>query len=268
MNFENKVIWIIGASSGIGAELVKQLSKQNALLIITSREYTRLKTIEQQLGIFTRCIVLPANMADREGLPRIVDRAIKAYGHIDMVIHSAGVGQRSLAKDTEMFVYSQLMEVNFFGPVSVTQYLLPHFRERGHGHVVVIGSMSGLMGFPGRSGYVASKHALKGYFETLQVEHDLPDFHITIISPGRINTPLSVSALTGDGEPYNKMDQAQLNGIPVAKCVSKILKAISNKKKHVVIARNERLLYWLRIFLPSAYYRIARKRGLQERNAG
>jgi short-subunit dehydrogenase len=265
MNFEHKVIWIIGASSGIGAGLAKALAIQKARLIITSRDHAALRSLEKQLEDDSACTVLPANMTDNAGLAQVVAHAISAYGHIDIVIHSAGVGQRSMAIDTQPSVYRQLMEVNFFGPLAVTQYLLPHFSRQGHGHVVAISSMSGLMGFPMRSGYAASKHALKGYFETLQVEHTLDNFHVTIVSPGRIQTALSLSALTGNGAPYDKMDKGQLNGIPVSECAAKILKAISRKKQHVIIARNERLLYWLRILIPSAYYRIARKRGLDNK---
>ncbi|WP_149699413.1 SDR family oxidoreductase [Chitinophaga sp. CF418] len=262
MNFEHKVVWIIGASSGIGAGLAKAFAAKKARLIISSRDNATLRSLEQQLAGHTGCTILPANMTDRLALVHVVERAMGIYGHIDIVIHSAGVGQRSLAIDTELSVYNQLMEVNFFGPLAVTQYLLPHFRKQGHGHVVAISSMSGLMGFPMRSGYVASKHALKGYFETLQVEHTLDNFYVTIVSPGRIKTALSMSALTGDGTSYDKMDKGQLNGIPVDECADRILKAISQKKKHVIIARSERLLYWLRILIPAAYYRIARKRGL------
>lgn len=265
MNFENKVIWITGASSGIGAELVRQLSARKALLIITAREYPRLKALEQQLGISDRCTILTADIASLNELPALTDKAIHAYGHIDMIIHAAGIGQRSMATETDLMVYQRLMNVNFFGPLTITQQLLPHFRQRGGGHIIAICSMSGLMGFPGRSGYAASKHALKGYLETLQVEANTPGLHVTIVSPGRVNTPLSKSALMGDGTLYNKMDKAQLLGIPVDECVATIIKAIRRKKKHVIIARHERLLYWLRMFIPAAYYYVARKAGLKER---
>jgi dehydrogenase/reductase SDR family member 7B len=266
MYFENKVVWIIGASSGIGAALATKLAQQKALLIITARDTDKLHMLAKELSQLTDCIVLPADIVRRETLHIIVENALRKYGHIDITIHSAGIGQRSLAIDTDITVYHQLMDVNFFGPLTITQHLLPHFEQRRSGHIVAISSMSGLMGFPGRSGYVASKHALKGYFETLQVEHTIPDFHITIVSPGRINTPLPFSALTADGKPYNKMDNAQLNGIPVEICAEKILNAITKKKPHIIIARKERYLYWLRCILPAAYYRIARKAGIKERN--
>jgi short-subunit dehydrogenase len=155
------------------------------------------------------------------------------------------------------------MEINFFAPVSLTKHLLPHFQQRQSGHVIVVSSMAGLMGFPLRTAYSAAKHALHGYFETLQVEHTIPGFHITIVSPGRVNTPISLNALTGTGSLHGQMDKGQQNGIPVAVCASRILTAIERKKKHVIIARNEKLLWWLRKFVPPLYYAIARKAGLK-----
>ncbi|MBW8684994.1 SDR family oxidoreductase [Chitinophaga rhizophila] len=266
MQYKNKVVWIIGASSGIGAALAKQFAQQQALLILTARNSDKLDILAKELKALTSCIVLPADITRRDTLHIIVEDSLRVYGHIDILVHSAGIGQRSLAIDTGISVYNQLMDVNFFGPLTITQYLLPHFQQRGAGHIVAVGSMSGLMGFPGRSGYVAAKHALKGYFETLQVEHTIPHFYITIVSPGRVNTPLPLSALTADGRPYNKMDHAQLNGIPVDVCAQKILSGITRKKKHIIIARKERWLYWLRLLLPATYYRMARKAGIQERD--
>ncbi len=118
------------------------------------------------------------------------------------------------------------------------------------------------MGFPLRTGYSAAKHALKGFFETLQVEHTTPGMNITIVSPGRIKTPISLSAVLGNGETHNKMDDGQLNGIPVEKCASKILQAIEQKKKHIIIAKEEKILWWFWKNIRFLYYSIARKKGL------
>ena len=118
------------------------------------------------------------------------------------------------------------------------------------------------MGFPYRSGYAAAKHALMGYFETLQTENAVAGVNYTIISPGRINTPISASALTKDGSPHSKNDEGQLNGIPVEKCVTRILKAVENNKKHIIIARGEYLLLVIKWLMPFLYFKIAHKKGM------
>lgn len=187
--------------------------------------------------------------------------AVKIFGRMDVVIFCAGQTQRSYAVDTEMQVYRQLMELNFFAPVALTKTLLPQFERQGSGHIVVISSVAGLMGFPLRTGYAASKHALKGFYETLQTEHRLPNFHITIVSPGRINTPISVNAVTGSGEKHGQMDVGQLNGIPVDVCTQKIIRAILKKRRHIIIARSEKILWWLWWFARPLYYKIARAKG-------
>ncbi len=264
MYFKDKIIWITGASSGIGAELAKQLAILEAKLILTARNESALLTVQKNCLQYTACCtILPADVCSADTIEVLVQHAIAAYGNIDIVIHSAGITQRSLAINTDMSVYRQLMEVNFFAPAAITKYLLPHFKEKNSGHIVVIGSMAGLMGFPMRTGYAAAKHAVKGFFETLQVEHTIPGLYITIVSPGRIKTPISLSALTANGSPHNKMDAGQLNGIPVVVCAQKIMKGIEQKRKHIIIARGERILYWLWWYCPPLYYRIARKKGMR-----
>lgn len=249
INFTGKVVWITGASSGIGEALAVLLAEKKAKLILTARREAQLETLAARLD--TNVIVLAADLYDAD-LSALTGYALAAFGNIDIVIHAAGVGQRSLAVETPLEVYRQLMEINFFVPVAITGYLLPVCKA----HMVVIGSMSGLMGFPGRTGYAASKHALKGYFETLQVEQDVP---VTIVSPGRVQTGLSLSAITASGKAHGVMDEAQLKGIPVSACAARILDGVAKRKKHVIIARKEKYLYWLHWWWPALYHKIAKK---------
>lgn len=263
MHFKDKVIWITGASSGIGKELALQLSKQEAKLILTARRVDALLEIQKECNTNSdNCQILVADLYQANELKALTENAIEKYGFIDVVIHSAGTSQRSLATDTTEAVYRQLMEINYFAPVNITRYLLSHFTERKSGHIVVLNSMAGLIGFPMRTGYAAAKHALKGFFETLQTEHTIPGLGITIVSPGRVKTPISVSAFTSDGSAHGKMDEGQLKGIPVERCAEIILDSIKKKKKHIIIARGERLLYWFWWFFPGLYYSIARNKGL------
>ena len=259
MDITGKVIWITGASSGIGAAITKKIAKQNAQLILTSRNVALLESLQKECGIDnSKILVADLLHFNPEELTK---KAIDLFGHIDMVIHCAGVTQRSIAAETNMEVYRDLMEINFFAPVAITRFLLPHFAQRPASHIVVIGSMAGLMGFPKRTGYAAAKHALKGYFETLQTEHTIKGLNITMVHPGRINTPISISALTASGKQHGLMDEGQLKGIAVDKCADKILHAIKTNKRSVIIAKGERILFWLWWFLPGAYYKIARKAG-------
>ncbi|MBA3829339.1 MAG: SDR family oxidoreductase [Taibaiella sp.] len=264
MHFKDKIIWITGASSGIGAELARKLAKQGAKLILTGRNTITLEQVKLECTADTGHInILQADLSKENELVPLADKAVNIYGVIDIAIHTAGVSQRSLAINTSVSIDRRLMEINFFAPVTITKALMPQFLKQGHGHVVAVSSMAGLMGFPMRTGYSAAKHAVMGFFETLQVEHTIPGFYITIVSPGRINTPISLSALNAAGEAYNVMDKGQLNGIPVDECAEKILKSIRGKKRHVIIARGERILWLLRLLIPPLYYKIARSKGMK-----
>lgn len=265
MRFKGKVIWITGASSGIGKQLALQLAQEQALLILTARNESALNIIKQECSPNTdKCTVLPTDLSHFNAI-ELVAEALAIHGHIDIVIHSAGISQRSLAINTGEEVYRELMEVNYFAPVNITLELLRHFSERKNGHIVALGSMAGLMGFPMRTGYAAAKHALKGFFETLQCEHNIEGLNITIVSLGRVNTPISENAITADGTPHGIKDKGQQNGIPVDVCANKILNAIEKKKKHIIIAQEEKVLSWLWWYARRYYYKIARRTGLSNR---
>lgn len=263
MHFKNKVVWITGASSGIGAELAYQLSFQKAKLILTARNKQALEMVQQKcLQQTSFCKIVVADLSIEYETEESVTSAIKQFNRIDFVFLNAGVTQRSLAFETEIKVYKSLMEINFFAAVIITQKLFPYFKQQGGGHFVAMGSVAGLIGFPYRSGYAAAKHALMGYFETLQTENAVDGVNYTIISPGRINTPISSSALTKDGSPHLKNDIGQLKGIPVKKCVSQILKAVEKNKKHFIIARGEYWLWVIKKIMPALFYKIANSKGM------
>ena len=260
--FTNKVVWITGASSGIGAELAQQLAQAGARLILTARNEAALAVVRGGcLKCSPDCTVLSADLSHPDVAENLHREAIAIYGKIDILINNAGVTQRSMAQDTPIVIDRQIMELDFFIPVMLSKNLLSHFKAQGGGQIVVISSMAGLMGFPQRSAYAAAKHALMGFFETMQVEHTIPGFFITIVSPGRIKTPISLSAITATGAPHGLMDQGQENGIPVAVCARKILRATAHRRKHIIIARGERILWWIKWFCPPLYYRIARNAG-------
>ncbi|HVI48135.1 MAG TPA: SDR family oxidoreductase [Chitinophaga sp.] len=260
MYYTDKVILITGASSGIGRELALLLAKEQAWLILAARRAQALEEVQQACLQYTpRCETLIMDVTDEVSVETGAKLALQFFGRIDVLVNNAGVTQRSLLIDTPVSAVRKLMEVNFFGPVMLTKALLPHFKTQQQGQVVVVSSMAGLMGYPWRSGYNAAKHALQGYFETLQTEQPIPNLYTTIVCPGRIHTPITYSAITATGEPFGHMDPGQAHGIPVEKCARRILTAMHKRKKLVMIARAERLLLWFKRFFPPLFYFIARK---------
>ena len=265
MHFNGKVVWVTGASSGIGEELVYQLSKLGATLIITSRNKDKLVEIQKKLLKANRnCYVLVYDLFQLEGINELVEKVLAIEGKIDSVIQCAGISQRSLSETTDFKVYEKLMTINYFAPVAITQFILPHFKKNNCGNMTVISSIAGLIGFPLRSGYAASKHAIKGYLETLQTEFYNSPISISIVYPGRIDTAISKNAITGDGSKSGIEDANNKVGMRVSKCVSKIINGLQTNKKSIYVGYPERLLFWIWWFSPTLYLKISYKTGLKK----
>ncbi len=264
MYYQNKVVLITGASSGIGKSLALQLAQQKAKLILTARRLEVLQEVQADCLKHTGdCHIIPFDLSQTDKINELAKQAMAVHGHIDVLINNAGISQRSLTVDTDLSVDHKIMNLDYFATIALTKALLPMFVQRNDGHIIVVSSVSGLMGFPMRSAYAAAKHALHGFFETLQTEKPAPGLHITIACPGRVNTPISLSALTGDGEPHQIMDKGQKNGIPVEVCAKKILTAARKKKKRIIIARAERMLLFLKRVMPSLFFKIAHDKGMK-----
>ena len=151
------------------------------------------------------------------------------------------------------------MQINFFSQVMLTKRMLPYMIKQQSGHVAVTSSITGKFGFPMRSAYAASKHALQGYFETLGLELYDKGIRSTIACPGRINTNISVNALEGSGKQYGKMDQGQSGGMAADVCARKYLRAIEKNKWETYIGNKEILMVWFKRYIPTVFRRMARK---------
>ncbi len=257
----NRVIWLTGASSGIGEALTYELAKTGARVIISARRKEELEKVKGncQASAQPNIRILPLDLSATDTLKLSVDAAVQTFGHIDILINNGGIGQRSLAKDTTLDVDRRIMEVNYFGTVTLTKYLLPYFLKQGGGHFVVVSSLTGKFGTPYRSGYAASKHALHGFFDSLRAEVWKENIKVTMIAPGFIRTPLTLSALTGDGSPLNKMDEAQYKGKPVKWCAQKIVRAIEGQKEEVYMGGREVLGVYIKRFFPNVFSHIIKK---------
>jgi short-subunit dehydrogenase len=260
LDVKDKVIWLTGASSGIGEALAYALSAKGARLILSARRKEELERVkgncsaEAQAGIR----ILPLDLSQSDTLGLSTEAAIQIFGHVDILINNGGISQRSLVAGTALTVDRRIMEVNYFGTIALTKNILPHFVSRKQGHFVNISSLTGKFGTPYRSGYAASKHALHGFFDAVRAEHHGDNIKVTMICPGFIRTPITLSALTADGAPLNKMDEAQYKGQTSAWCAAKIVKAIEKQKEEVYIGGREVFAVYLKRFVPSLFSKIIR----------
>lgn len=258
---KNRVVWLTGASSGIGEALTYELTRKGAKVIISARRKEELEKVKGNCPASAQpnVRILPLDLSAMNTLKLSVNAAVQTFGHIDILINNGGIGQRSLAKDTTLDVDRRIMEVNYFGAVTLTKYLLPYFLKQGGGQFVVVSSLTGKFGTPYRSGYAASKHALHGFFDSLRAEVWKENIKVTIIAPGFIRTPLTLSALKGDGSPLNKMDEAQYKGKPVKWCAKKIVRAIEKQKEEVYMGGREVLGVYIKRFFPKFFSDIIKR---------
>ena len=260
MDFNDKVIFITGASSGIGKVLTLELSKRNAYLIIAARNIEKLETVQQASANPERVKILPLDLNDYLNFDELKNRAIALYGRIDILINNGGVSQRSLAVETNITVDKKIFDVNYFGTIALTKALLPHFIERKSGHLVTVSSVVGKIGTPMRSSYSASKHALHGFFDSLRAEIYKHNIDVTLVCPGFVRTDVSINALTGDGTPQNIMDSATDKGLTPDHFAKKMIKAIAAKRQEVVISGfKEKLGVYVKRFFPKLFSNMVRK---------
>jgi short-subunit dehydrogenase len=257
MNFAEKYVVITGASSGIGEALALAFASRRARLVLAARSIEKLELVKAQcLQLTDWCEVVPLDLADFDSIAQAAQAIRQKVPQVDILVNNAGISQRATAIETLPEVEATILQTNFIGPVRFTKWLLPHF-NKNQSSIIVISSVVGLFGFPLRSSYAASKHALHGYFESMALESGNP--HILIVCPGRINTPISLSALQASGEKHAQVDPGQANGIPADVCAQKIVKALGRRKKLILIARGERILWYIRRLSPSLFSLISKK---------
>jgi len=258
MNYRGKWIWISGASSGIGEALAKNLALKGGNIIISARNTSKLEAIQKEYP--TTIFVIPMDVAAETDRNKALDQVKALTDSIDIIIHSAGVSQRSSATKTELSVLKSLFEVNFFGLVELNRMVLPLLKSGSQ--IVVINSLVGKFATPFRTAYSASKHALDGYFEGLAYELAANKIEICMVYPGYIKTDISLNALTAEGSKYGKMDETQANGMSAKRCAELIVNGITKRKREVIVGGPEILGIYLKRFFPRLLKKIIAKRAI------
>ncbi len=259
-NIKNTVWWITGASSGIGKSLALFILKKGGKVILSSRNESELKKIAKESGALEEnYLVLPLDLENIGDASRLVDSVISKFSKIDYLINNGGISQRSIANETPIEIDRKVMEVNFFGTVALTKAVLPTMINQKSGHIAVVSSVVGKFGFPLRSAYSASKHALHGFFESLRAENINNNIKVSIVIPGRINTMISNNSITKDGSKHGKLDEGQSNSISPDKAAPIIINKILKEKKEILVGGKELLMVHLRRWIPSLFYYLSNK---------
>lgn len=254
------MVWITGASSGIGEALTYQINEQGARLIISSRREDELERVKKQCKNPENVTILTLDLGDAPSITKKAEEAEAIHGKIDILFNNGGISQRDKAINTHLDVDRRIMEVNYFGTIALSKAVLPKMIKNKSGHHVVTSSAVGIISTPLRSSYAASKHALHGFYDALRAEHFEDNIKITIACPGFIHTNISKNALLGDGKAQGKMDKAQASGMTAEECARQMIKAVEKNKEEVYIGGMKEVSgIYVKRFFPSVFSRIVRK---------
>lgn len=262
--FADQVVWITGASSGIGEALALEFASAGARLVLSARREEELNRVKErcaELGMENaHVLVLPLDVTDHDAMPAAVQSVLDTFGRTDMLINNAGISQRSLCVDTDMAVYRQLFEVDVLGQIALTKAVLPGMLAQESGHIAITSSVAGKIGVPKRTGYCAAKHAVMGFYDALRAETAQRGIQVTTITPGFIKTNISVNALRGDGTEFGEVDGDIAGGMDVTRCAGVIMDGFRKGVPEIAVGEGmEMKALWLKRFFPRAVFKKVEK---------
>jgi dehydrogenase/reductase SDR family member 7B len=251
-------VWITGASSGIGEALAVEWSRTGARVILSARNAAELERVRARCANPSQHAVKPLDLTDTAAIERTAAEVLRELGPVDILVHSGGVSQRSLASETDLETDRAIMELNYFGTIALTKAVLPSMIARRAGHIVPISSVIGYVGVPLRSAYAASKHALHGFFNALRAENEKHGIRVTIVCPGYIRTKVSENALRGDGTRHGQLDDTHANAMLPETAAPVIVRGVAANKREIHVGGKEIHAIRLQRFVPALVARILR----------
>lgn len=261
MNLNDKVIWITGASSGIGEAFLLLALSRGAKVIASARNKDRLIHLLNNVDQKEHLHILPLDITELDRIQDNVEVAYKKWGRIDILVNNAGVSQRAFAAETDTKIVKKILETNFLGPVALTRYVIPLMKAQQSGHCVFVSSLAGKIATPLRSSYSASKMAIQGFADSLRAEVYRDNITITLVIPGFVKTNISLNALMGEGRAYNTMDPNQVKGISPKAAAKAMARGIEKNKREVYCGLAAKGWFALLIshYFPGLFSKIIRK---------
>lgn len=259
-SFSGKVVWVTGASSGIGEALVKEFAGQQCKVVLTARREQELLRVQKEAALSDEnSLILPFDLYHTENLAQSVEKIKAKFGAIDILVCNAGIAQRFSVLESTMEVNRQIMELNFFSVIALVKSVLPGMVQRKSGRIVVISSVMGKIAIPNVSMYASSKHALQGFFGSLRSEVYRSNIGVTVVCPGYIKTNVSINAVTAQGTAHGKMDEGQEKGMSPEKCAKGIVKAVAKGKDEFYIGGKELLAITFSRLFPRLFISVVKR---------
>lgn len=254
-----KVVWLTGASSGIGEALAYELAKHGAQLVLSARRRERLEAVRSRCAHPELHRVLAFDMTDIASHGAHVLRVLEEFGRIDMLINNAGVSQRALVNQTALNVDRRLFELDYFAPVSLIKQVLPHMLANGAGSIVAVSSVAGLVSTPYRSSYAAAKAGIIAFHDALRAETFSSGIEVCVICPGFVATDIASSALVGDGSASAGRHTVPKGALSAEECARRAVRGLIAGDPLIVVAGKEKVLWWLARLSPGLAAKAVRR---------
>lgn len=246
---QKKVVIITGASSGIGKALAEKYAQKGWNLVLAARRIERLTELKTKLNQ-TEVLAVQTDVTLEADCEKLIDKAIEKFGRIDVLINNAGISMRALFNQTDLDVIKKVMDVNFWGTVYCTKFAMP-WLLKSKGLLLGVISVGGYIGLPGRTGYSASKFAVRGFLETIRVENLKTGLHVLIVAPGFTSSEIRKSALNANGQPQGDTPRNENNMMSAEACAAHIFKAVQKRKRELVLTFAEgKMTVFLSKFMP------------------
>lgn len=230
---QNKVIVITGASSGIGKALAEKYAAEGWKLVLAARRIERLRLLEEEFKN-TEVLSVKTDVAVEEDCKNLIEQAVKRFGKIDVLINNAGISMRAVFVNVELSVLRRMMDTNYWGTVYCSKYALPYLLE-SKGSLVGVISIGGYVGLPGRTGYSASKFAVRGFLDTVRTENMKTGLHVLVAAPGFTASEIRMNALTAKGGIQGETPRNETKMMSAEKVAAKIYKAVQKRRRKLIL---------------------------------
>lgn len=257
---DGKIVWITGASSGIGKALAQECAARGAQVILTARRFEELENVRQSLSYPERHISITADITDEAQVRSAHEQVLKAKSKIDWLINNAGLSQRALITETSMQTERAIMEVDYFSQVFLTKTVLPTFLAQKSGRIAFVSSVAGLLGTQYRASYSAAKAAIHMWANSLRAEVADQGVGVSVIFPGFVKTNVSINALNGEGKAQGHDNEATANGLEAEEFAKITVNALLKGDEYIVVGGGkEKLGVWVSRLSPAILYKMIRK---------
>lgn len=264
-SLKDKVAMVTGASSGIGKAMAYELAGQGAKVALVARRLEELLAIEKDLKSRGADVIsIRTDVTKELACKEAVEQTVAYFGRIDILVNNAGISMRALLEDLNTSVLHKVMDVNFWGTVYCTKYALPYLLQT-RGTLAGVVSIAAFVGLPGRTGYAASKFAVRGFLNTVRVETRKKGLHVLVAAPGFTASNIRRSALDKDGHQQGESPRNEGKMMTSERCAQIIVRGIRKHKREIIMTFVEGKLavflskWWPRLLDRLAYAHMAKE---------